>query len=85
MVGKQYADDEKMTDAEKEKSAKMDEDLKALMQKKAEELGCEDFDVEKSMNMDLGLGGLEESLNDLDESLDDLDENLGETEEMEAE
>lgn len=76
MIGKQYADDEKMTDAEKEKSKKMDEDLKALMQKKAEKLGCEDFDVEKSMNMNMDLGGLDESLEEVEEDLDNLNENL---------
>lgn len=85
MIGKQYADDEKMTDAEKEKSKKMDEDLKALMQKKAEKLGCEDFDADKSMNMNLDMSGLESSLNELDESLDDLDESVEDLDENQEE
>ena len=85
MIGKQYADDEKMTDAEKEKSKKMDEDLKALMQKKAEKLGCEDFDVEKSMNMNAGMSGLEDSLDELNENLEDLDEELENLEENQEE
>lgn len=85
MIGKQYADDEKMTDAEKEKSKKMDEDLKALMQKKAEKLGCEDFDVEKSMNMNMDMSGMEETLNDMEETLNDIDEKMENLEENQEE
>ena len=41
---KEYADNEKMTDKEKESIEKMSKDIEDLMTKKTEELGCEGDD-----------------------------------------
>lgn len=65
---KEYADNEKMTDKEKETIEKLSKDIEDLMTKKTEELGCEDDDS--------FFGDLSDDVEDFEEEVEDLVEEV---------
>lgn len=67
-VDKEYADNEKMTDKEKETIEKLGKEIEDLMTKKSAELGCEDDDS--------FFGDLSDDVEDFEEEVEDLVEEV---------